>query len=39
MADYLPASDTGLQAWAANFYTYANVNLVDLGLAPLDLTA
>ena len=37
MADYLPGSDTGLQAWAENFVTYAGAHLVELGIAPPDI--
>jgi len=35
--DYIPRGDADFNAWQANFVTYANANLVDLGLAPLDL--
>ena len=38
MADYLPGSDADYQAWVTNFVTYANANLVALGLAAADLT-
>ena len=34
---YIPRSDTGLQAWLANFVAYANAHLVDLGLDPADM--
>ncbi len=37
MADYLPGSDTGFQAWAENFATYAGAHLVELGIAPPDI--
>jgi len=37
MADYLPGSDTGLQAWVANFVTYAGAHLAELGIAPSDI--
>ena len=37
MPDYLPGSDTGFQAWVDNFVTYANGNLVELGLVPPDV--
>ena len=37
MADYIPGSDTGFQAWVANFVTYANANLAGLGIAPGDM--
>ena len=37
MADYIPGSDTGLQAWADNFVTYAFAHLIELGIAPPDI--
>jgi len=37
MPDYIPGSDTGFQAWVANFVSYANANLVELGIAPADM--
>ena len=37
MADYIPGSDTGLQAWVANFVTYASAHLVELGVTPPDI--
>ena len=37
--DYIPSSDTGFQAWAANFVTYANENLAGLGLTAADMAA
>lgn len=35
--DYIPGSDTAFQAWVANFYTYANAHLIDLGIAAADI--
>jgi len=35
--DYIPGSDTGFQAWADNFVTYASAHLVELGIAPPDI--
>jgi len=35
--DYIPSSDTGLQAWVDNFITYANDHLVELGISPTDM--
>lgn len=37
MPDYIPGSDTEFQAWAANFVTYANAHLAELGLMPGDI--
>jgi hypothetical protein len=37
MTDYIPRSDTGFQAWAGNFVTYANGHAVDLGLGLPDM--
>jgi len=37
MPDYIPRSDTEFQAWLANFVTYANAHVADLGLAPGDI--
>ena len=37
MPDYIPGSDTGFQVWVNNFVTYANANLVALGMVPLDI--
>jgi len=37
MPDYIPGSDTEFQAWAANFITYANAHLVELGIGPPDM--
>lgn len=37
MPDYIPGSDTGFQAWADNFVTYASAHLVDLGIGPPDM--
>lgn len=37
MPDYIPGSDTEFQAWVANFVTYAQVHLVELGLGPPDM--
>ena len=34
MPDYLPGSDTGLQAWVENFDVYATAHAADLGLVP-----
>ena len=34
MPDYIPGSDTGFQAWVANFVTYANAHLAELGIGP-----
>ena len=38
MPDFIPDSDTGFQAWVANFVTYANANLAALGLVAGDMT-
>lgn len=38
MADYIPAPDAEFHAWQANFVSYANANLVALGLVAGDLT-
>ncbi|MCC6361272.1 MAG: hypothetical protein IT450_21245 [Phycisphaerales bacterium] len=38
MADYLPGPDADFQAWVANFVTYANANLIALGLTAGDMT-
>ena len=38
MADYLPGPDADYQAWVANFVTYANANLIGLGLVAADMT-
>lgn len=38
MADYLPAGDAEFNAWQTNFVTYANANLLALGLVAGDLT-
>jgi hypothetical protein len=38
MADYLPAPDTQLLAWAQNFTTYVNANLAALGLVAADVS-
>ena len=35
--DYIPRGDDEFNAWQANFVTYANANLANLGLAPPDL--
>ena len=35
--DYIPGSDTGFQAWVANFVTYAGAHLVELGITPPDI--
>ncbi|NOG38426.1 MAG: hypothetical protein HND43_03405, partial [Armatimonadetes bacterium] len=32
MPDYLPQSDAAFDAWQANFVTYVNANLANLGL-------
>ena len=37
MADYIPGSDTEFQAWAANFVTYAQAHLAELGIALPDI--
>lgn len=37
MADYIPGSDTGFQAWVDNFATYASAHLVELGIALPDI--
>jgi len=37
MADYIPRSDTGFQAWADNFISYANAHLVELGITAGDM--
>jgi hypothetical protein len=37
MADYIPGSDTGFQAWVENFVTYASAHLVELGIVPPDM--
>ena len=31
--DYVPRGDADFNAWQANFVTYANANLANLGLA------
>ena len=36
--DYIPRSDTGFQAWALNFVTYAGAHLVELGIEAADMT-
>jgi len=38
MADYIPRSDNDFQAWVANFVTYAQAHLADLGIAITDVT-
>ncbi len=38
MPDYLPTQDAELVAWLTNFVTYANANLVPLGLVAGDMT-
>ena len=38
MADYIPGPDANFQAWQSNFDTYANANLVALGLVAGDMT-
>ena len=35
--DYIPRGDADFNAWQANFVTYANANLADLGLVLPDL--
>lgn len=37
MPDYIPGSDTEFQAWAANFITYANAHLAELGIDATDI--
>ena len=37
MADYIPGPDASFQAWQSNFVTYANANLVALGLVAADM--
>ncbi len=37
MADYIPRGDADFNAWQANFVTYANDNLADLGLVLPDM--
>jgi len=37
MADYLSGPDADYQAWVSNFVTYANTNLVALGLTAGDI--
>ena len=37
MPDYIPGGDADFNAWQANFVTYANANLPNLGLAIPDL--
>jgi len=37
MADYIPRSDTGFQAWVDNFVSYANAHLVELGIGSRDM--
>lgn len=37
MADYIPGSDTGFQAWVANFVTYAIAHLAELGIGGPDV--
>lgn len=39
MPDYIPAADAQFQAWQANFVTYVNAHMADLGLAPDDVAA
>lgn len=38
MADYIPKADAQFQIWQSNFVTYANANLVALGLVAGDMT-
>lgn len=38
MSDYLPRTDADFSDWLHNFTTYANANLVPLGLVAADLT-
>ncbi len=38
MADYIPGPDASFNAWLANFVTYANANLANLGLVAADMT-
>ena len=35
MPDYIPSADGALEAWQANFVTYATANAAALGLDPL----
>jgi hypothetical protein len=35
--DYIPGSDSEFDLWQANFMTYANAHLGDLGLIPADM--
>lgn len=37
--DFVPRSDTGFQAWVANFETYAGAHAQALGLELTDLSA
>jgi hypothetical protein len=39
MADFIPNSDADFNAWQLNFVTYANANLLNLGLTLADLAA
>lgn len=38
MPDYIPGGDTQFDVWLTNFVTYANANLVALGLVAADMT-
>ena len=38
MPDYIPGGDAEFGAWLTNFVTYANANLVALGLVAGDMT-
>ena len=35
--NYIPRSDSGFQAWALNFVTYANAHLAELGITAADM--
>ena len=37
MPDYIPGSDTEFQAWVANFATYAEAHLTELGITITDV--
>ncbi|MCG3127243.1 MAG: hypothetical protein CHACPFDD_02101 [Phycisphaerae bacterium] len=37
--DYIPRGDADFNGWLANFVTYANANLVNLGLVAGDMRA
>ena len=36
--NYIPAPDAAFDTWQANFVTYANANLIGLGIVAGDMT-